>query len=71
MFRDTKQGFSTARGAQEAQSLNSSFDYVDTNMNEALKAVGDATITGRGRAFFVKKYKEDEHGSGDESVFER
>lgn len=54
------------------RSLNSSFDYVDLNMNEALKAVGDTAKTGRGRALFKKEYKEDKaYGSADESVFER
>lgn len=51
-------------------SLRSSFDYIDVNMNDAMKVVGDATLTGRGSRFFKKTYKED-NWSGDESVFNK
>lgn len=50
--------------------MRSSFDYIDVNMNEAMKVVGEATLTGRGSRFFKKSYKED-NWSGDESVFNR
>lgn len=39
-------------------------------MNDAMKAVGEATLTGRGSRFLKKSYKED-NWSGDESVFNK
>jgi hypothetical protein len=39
-------------------------------MNDAMKFGGEATLTGRGRQFFKKTYKED-NWSGDESVFNK
>ena len=72
LSRELRQSYSTRGAPPEVRSLNSSFDYVDLNMNEALKAVGETAKSGRGKTFFKKEYKEDKaYGSADESVFER
>jgi hypothetical protein len=52
------------------QSLRSSFDYIDVNMNEAMKVAGENTLTGRASRFFRKTFKED-NWSGDESLFNK
>ena len=39
-------------------------------MNDAMKVGGEATLTGRGKKFFKKTFRED-NWSGDESVFNR
>ena len=52
------------------QSLRSSFDYLDVNLNDAMKVAGNATLTGRGSKFLQKQFKED-NWSDDESVYNK
>ena len=40
-------------------SIRSSFDYIDVNMNEAMRIAGEPSITGRGKSFLKKAYLED------------
>jgi len=49
-----KPNYSTRGGPGDDRSLNSSFDYIDLNMNDALKAVEVISKSGRGRAFYKK-----------------
>lgn len=50
--------------------MRSSFDYLDIDLNDAMKTAGNATNAGRGAKFLQKKFKED-NWSDDESVYNK
>ena len=57
-FENGMGGYSP-RNLKAPVSIRSSFDYIDVNMNEAMRIAGAPSITGRGKRFLKKSYLED------------